>query len=194
MSKHFIPFDQAAAEAFAATIGKPFNTPEDFVSLFNSGLINKKAPRVLELVEKITTLYKDVKEVAGELVFVSAEEVYLAEISKNIELWTVVSSIKREVLSAVGEEKLSSEDVLLFNSSSVGQFLLENEQTGETVKISREKLFNNFSQIEAIAEKFSTMGIEKDEKGISYCRFAVSDFVKIDDSWVKTVHDSVPVI
>lgn len=174
-----------------------FDSPLAFINLYNSGIINKSNEEVKETARRIVETYKNLREQYNEIVFLSEAEVALQEIRESLEPWHIVAPLKRIVEDLVNEDVISLQsDIALSGSEDVG-YLLEaktvtDPDTGqrslELSKVSREKLFTRYEQLDPIFrndEKILTEAYETNDVWV----FTVEEILSLDDSFTVQIQE-----
>jgi len=182
---NLIPFDELAAEALdgklAATM---FRSTQDFISFYNSGLINKGADEVVAFANEIDACFKNVKLQGKNLVFISVNEVYMHEIVEALKPWEILVKAKRAVEDLIKEGVLEENSLIDISSGSIQ--LAEPEADGFSYKkLSDEKLFKG-SEDELVAEiheKYSSSN--RDDL------FVASDFLLLEDGFIADIHSRI---
>ena len=184
----FMPVDDQKAqilhEKLAQTI---FKSPDDFVNFYNTDLINKKNKDVIAFVEEILSTYRDVRELGGDLIFVSKQEVHVGELLVGLSNWELLIKIKRELTRLLNDKVLTEDSTIHFPLKS-GHFYSINS-AGETTRLSQERLFSRPEDIIALFEKFSSFtneGIAEEAK------FLVLDFTRRDVSFIDQMRSLLP--
>lgn len=183
-----IPFDESVAADLDTRLSKTlFRSTTDFITFYNSGLINKVAGDVVAFANEIDEAFKNVRLQGKSLVFISVNEVYMAEINAKLEEWDVFVKVKRAVIDLVADGTLSNDSVVVFTPDAVG--VMQEEKDGddgvETVKVSDEKFFKNQDAVVALAESVSN--VEKGDSAVA--KFTVSELLSTYDEFIKEVHD-----
>lgn len=185
---NFMPINEASAQALNDRLSQTiFKSAADFVQFYNSGLINKKNVDVSAIADEVTSVFKDVKERGGDLVFLSQQEVYLNEIMDALTPWEILVKAKREaeVLSERGT--VTGETILAFSKKHNG-FVLMADAEGDLVKVGTEKIFNKIDEVDAI---FDRKIIDGERDGDAYL-FQAQELLDLDASFISSIREVIP--
>lgn len=191
MDKFIAVSEQARDNLDRDLAATTFGTVDNFITLYNEGLINKSADLVREILPKLIDTYKDVEEKSRMIIFLDPAEVYLNESMELLEPWQLITKIKREVSTAMESGQLNDYDQILFTDKETGYLckMVEKEDGSRGyVKIGVEKLFYNPEGVEEVFEEYSTTG----EGGEGNYSFNVTDFTHLDDSFIQQIHNLIP--
>lgn len=188
---NFMPINDAAAQELNARLSSTiFKSAADFVNFYNSGLINTKNEEVTKIVAEVTSAFKDVKEKAGKLVFLSSSEVLLNEALAALLPWEILVRAKREANDLIAVGTISRDSTLAFSKKNAGFILkVDEDAEGELVKVGSEKLFG---KIEEVAPVFEKKIIDGERDGDSFLFYA-AELADLDDSFIARVHEVLPV-
>lgn len=186
---NFMPVDQTKADLLEEKLRntKLFEGVNHFLGLYNSGMISKKFPLIKELSEDVVSTYKNVKEKSGNLVFISAEEVYIDEILASLKPWELIVKAKRDLSDAVASNKVSEDDIVVLTEN--GTFAATADEGG-TEPFEGEKLFNKNDDIAALLE-LSSYGTDFDAQYDGYL-FRVADVTNVDTGFIHRVKEIIP--
>lgn len=160
-----------------------FSDPEQFISYYNSGIINKKFKDIDTIAKDIVDTYRNVKLKNKDLSFISKEEVFATEIMSSVEQWLDVSRFKRELMRLLSNETLTQEDTIVYRSN--GTFCTsENEND-----MSQEKIFKNFDEAVSVFRKFSSF---RDRDVTDAVFFKVYDIMNIDTGFLERMFEILP--
>lgn len=188
---NFISYDAQAANNLNEKLSRTiFRNVEEFVKVYNSGLINKKYDQVVKIVNEITYVYKNVKEVNGHFVFTSEQEVQLEELAQVIAEWTILVKIKREVTQLIERGEITENDSIFFSDEASGYVLTQNEE-GDLVKTGKDRVSPRTSTLTPLYDKYSTNKESSDVEAGVYA-FHASDFTKLDDSFISKMSQFAP--
>lgn len=189
---HFIPTDSAKAEALNARLSSTvFKNYDHFVELYNSDLIAKKKPEVIQLVEEIENSFKNISHEGGKLIFISENEILLDEIFENLTPWITLVKIKREINNLVesNEVDLDIEDNIVFRDQGIGfiHIVTQDEDGADALlKVGTEKHVSKNTELEEIFQNYSSYRNEERSDGLYF--FKVEDFLLLDDGFIKEIH------
>lgn len=186
---HFIPANQAQADALAQRLqGSLFQTVENFVQYYNSGLINRKFDDVQAILAEVTSAYKDVKEKGGRLTFISEQEVVLAEVMAALAPWDTIAKVKREVTDALRDGTLGTDDYLVIGENGALSRYSQEENT--LTPLTNERMFTKNDDITKLLS-FSSLGNQVNEQVEGYL-FAPADITGVDDGFITQLRNIVP--
>lgn len=199
-NKPMIPVSEervAELDAHLKGAGKGlFESPEAFINLYNSGIMNKSNDEVKETTQRIVETYKNIREQSSEIVFLSEAEVALNEVRTALEPWYIVASLKRVVADLVEDGVLRENDEIAFGTKrDIGYVLKSETSTDEQgqqsivlEKVGKEKLFTRAEQIETVFEgenKIIRDAYDADEAVV----FTVREVLGIDDSFAVSIRE-----
>lgn len=189
---NFMPQNQEKAQALEAKLSESiFRSVKDFVQFYNSGLINKSLGEVKQTAKEVTETFKNVKEKSGQLILISEEEVFIEEIIETLKPWEGIIKGKREIITALKEQKINEETVLVLNDRMSLEFLTTDEEGEKTLSsLSGERLFVKTDDISSLLEK-SSYGQEFNEEYNGYV-FLARDIANIDIEFVKNIKEFLP--
>lgn len=189
---NFMPQNQEKAQALEAKLSESiFRSVKDFVQFYNSGLINKSFGEVKQTAKEVTETFKNVKEKSGQLILISEEEVFIEEIIETLKPWEGIIKGKREIITALKEQKINEETVLVLNDRMSLEFLTTDEEGEKTLSsLSGERLFVKTDDISSLLEK-SSYGQEFNEEYNGYV-FLARDIANIDIEFVKNIKEFLP--
>lgn len=185
MSKKFIAYSESAdTQARSYVEGKLSMTVEQFTSHFNNGIIANNSPIVKEILNKLIEAYKDVHLVGNNIVFVSLEEILIAETLEQLETLPAIATLVR-VLTTLNEEGLVSESDIVGFPKGVASTLTKNAD-GEFVfaKLDAPRLPLAEKDLRVVRDKISSITNDVNEASV----FKVSDALEYDLSLVHEVH------
>lgn len=184
----FIPFDvKQATELNEELSGTLFRSTEDFVTFYNSGLVNKTADDVAEFAAKVDATFKNIKLQGKDLVFISPAEVYIEEISNALLPWQVATKVKRILTNALNEGIINPSSQISLGHSYV-ELIMPDEDSPQ--RLSDEKLSLHGKTLGdemlfTIHKKFSH------DKTEGYHTFIASDFLNLNEDFLTEVHGIV---
>lgn len=189
---NFMPQNQEKAQALEEKLSESiFRSVKDFVQFYNSGLINKSFGEVKQTAKEVTETFKNVKEKSGQLILISEEEVFIEEIIETLKPWEGIIKGKREIITALKEQKINEETVLVLNDRMSLEFLTTDEEGEKTLSsLSGERLFVKTDDISSLLEK-SSYGQEFNEEYNGYV-FLARDIANIDIEFVKNIKEFLP--
>lgn len=190
MSK-FMPINEASAQDLNARLSETiFKSAADFVNFYNSGLINKKNDQVSGIAAEVTSVFKDVKERGGELVFLSQQEVYLNEIIDALTPWEILVKAKREAESLAANGTITGETVLAFSKKQAGFVLMVVDADGsrDLVKVGTEKIFTKIDEVDPI---FDRLIIDGEKDGDTFY-FHAQELLDLDASFISRIREAIP--
>lgn len=101
---------EQAEQVFQSTM---FGTVDNFIGMYNSGILNKNFAETKELVDIIRKNYKNVNIVGSRPISIQSQQEFMAqELSQRFKEWSTVSRTRRELLESVQNNLLSEEDIL----------------------------------------------------------------------------------
>ena len=188
-----IPFDKHAAENLEKTLsGKVFRDVTTFIDLYNSGIINRKNDEVRDFAARIVDTYKDVREKAGRITFISEEEIIAFESIAVLTAWATIAKAKREVKEAIEKGELTDASlVLLADDGTLNEVTTEGEAAHVT-SLGGDKLFARNEDVTALTA-FSSFGTEKDDRFDGHL-FKAADIANIDTSFLSNLPGVLPSI
>lgn len=188
---NFIPRDENKARLLEEHLSTtPFNSSKNFVDFYNSGIINKRNPEVVKVLDLLSEAYKDIDEKSGKIVFLSKAEIMLDETFDLLAPWTAIVKLKREVQQGINDGVINGETVVAFiEGQNQIHYATVDEDTNEEVFVAlgvervlkpefAEKIFTEFSSIQ-----------QRDENSLL---FVANDFLSIDDSFIENVYNALP--
>lgn len=189
---NFMPQNQEKAQALEEKLSESiFRSVKDFVQFYNSGLINKSFGDVKETAKEITETFKNVKEKSGQLVLISEEEVFIEEIIETLKPWEGIIKAKREVTTALKDNKINEDSILILNDKLSLDVISTDEEDNETFSpISGERLFTKTDNLDSLLEK-SSYGNEFNEQYNGYV-FSPRDIAGIDIDFVQRIKENLP--
>lgn len=188
MTTNFMPTDTGRAEALEERLSKTiFRSVSDFLSFYNSGLINRKFDEVKDLAQEITETFKNVKEKSNNLVFISQEEVYLDELLAGLKPWEIIVKAKREVKDAIVEGKIENESLLVLTESGTLSIVKDD---GKIESLGGEKLFNKNDTIGPLLA-ISSYGTDFSSEHDGFL-FQASDLAELDTTFIHRLKENMP--
>lgn len=184
-----IPFNQESADILNQEFsGTLFRSTEDFITFYNSGLINKTAEDVTEFAAKVDETFKNVKLQGKSLVFISPAEVYIEEISNSLLPWQVATKVKRILMTALNEKLITPDSQISLHQSYVN--VVDRGEDLSYRRLSEEKLSLHGKPIHnemlfMLHKKFSH------DKAEGYHMFVASDFLNLNEDFLKEAHSIV---
>lgn len=164
---------------------KLVTSPEQFIGLFNSGIISVNNPLVKDVVKAITQAYINVRQFGNKIIVRSEEEVAFDTSIELLKGWRIVSTMKRIALQML-DESFAPDTTLLFYENKPGILHFEGliEGIDETIHQYwlREKLFpSNASLVNNIFLGKYVFEYDQEEEILG---LKLSDVVDIDDSFI----------
>lgn len=191
---HFMPIQQDKADALNERLSKTvFKNYNQFVEAYNEGFINVKNDKVVELVQNITEIFKNVTHENGKLVFISENEVLLSEILVGLGPWTSIIKVKRELNNLIEADELNEDETIVFTSNGIGFIYAEKtKEDGSKVfaKVGTEKHFKRQAEVLELFNDISSYAGEDLDSDEEYY-FKVSDFTRADDSFIREIHSYI---
>lgn len=183
---NFMPVDDQKANALIDKLSRTiFQSPDDFVNYYNSGLINRKHTVASSIASELVATYRNVREQGGKIVFISKNEIFIAELLSSLADWEVIVKVKRNLKALLADETLTENDVIVFNKDSVGHFT----QEGDGTRLNSEKLYSKHDDILRVYHKVSSF---RNEGGDEVLKFIVKDFMRIEDSFIEQMRNLLP--
>jgi len=183
---HFLPRDNAEAARLTKELSETmFRSPVDFVTFYNSGLVNKKNPEVMRIVARLREVYRDIEERSGNIIFLTKEEIYLEEIQQRLDFWLNLSKVKREIVNAVDNQLISGDTIIILREEQPTVFFLNDEN--EVDKLGYERTFK-FESVFELQKTYSSIQEQDDESFY----FKASDFLNLDDHFVEEIYQIIP--
>ena len=192
MAYQFIPVSAEAVAELTDKIGHivPGFTVEQFINLYNQKIIAQNGPGIKEIVAEILASYKNVKDTGGQLTLTSSNEVFLAEILRNLEVWPHLVVLQREVERLVSEGELAKDDdVYLLVKGQHGFIFSADENLAEGydyAKLDTEQLWKQAPVNKLVGEFF-----DHNASGDSY-QLPVAHILGLKTDWISEVHSLVP--
>lgn len=188
----FLPHDSQKAEALTASLEQSiFKNIDSFITLYNSGYVNRKNEEIQKIAKEITATYKDVKDAGGQLVFISTEEIRLEELASLIEEWAFIVKVKRELESLTAAGDLTREDLVVFTVKAVGYLHRVEDPDGNLTRLSQERVCSKNAVVASVYQRYSRSQEESSpEKG--FYAFMVDDFLQRDASFVEAMVAAAP--
>lgn len=144
MSASFIPADETLARELDEKLSRlPFRDKDTLVQMYNSGLINRKAPQVAELVDELIVAYKGIEKRADGITFLDGGEIAADELISRAEAYRFVLRLQRIVKDAATAGLVSDSSYIFVANNATVAVLGEESAEGESTKdqsISAEKL------------------------------------------------------
>lgn len=144
MSTSFIPADENLAVTLDEKLSRlPFRDKDTLVQMYNSGLINRKAPQVAELVDELIVAYKGIEKRADGITFLDGGEIAADELISRAEAYRFVLRLQRIVKDAASAGLVSDSSYIFVASNATVAVLGDESAEGEAGKdqsISGERL------------------------------------------------------
>lgn len=187
----FMIADQAAADRLNTRLADTmFKDTENFVKVYNYGLINRKHPDIQAIVAEVVKSHRNVKATTTELVFVSQEEVALQELTSGLEVYGTAMVIANELKRLVNDDKLQLNDSFFLSTAFPGH-ICELNDSNEVVPVTEGRVFARKDAGELLANRFEpSFSAEELDEGIN--AYSVSDFVDFDFSFLVRMADEIP--
>lgn len=97
-------------ELFQSTM---FGNVNNFIGMYNSGILNKNFAETKELVDIIRKNYKNVNIVGSRPISIQSQQEFMAqELSQRFKEWSTISRTRRELIESIQNNLLSEEDIL----------------------------------------------------------------------------------
>lgn len=186
----FMPKSPEAAAALEGDLANSlFKSPSYFVEIYNSGLISHKHDSVVEMLGRLTDTYLDVRVQGGSIVFISPAEVHVDALVSQLEMWSLLVKVKRELESLVASNELSADDVVLFSTDRPGLLLAPGENEGEVIRLSEARFASKKSVVDELSARFSSETARDDEADR---HFRVFDLVNVDTDFIGQMASLLP--
>lgn len=144
MSTSFIPADHSLATALDEKLSKlPFRDKGTLVEMYNFGLINRKAPQVIELVDDLIAAYKGIEKRPDGITFLDGGEIAADELISRAEAYRFVLRLQRILKDAANDGTVSDSSYVFVASNGTVAVLGDESAEGEGSKdraVSAEKL------------------------------------------------------
>lgn len=182
---HLMPVTEELAAALEARLaGSKFRSTEFFIDFYNSDLLNKGAEEVAEVAQAVEATFKNVKLQGKHLKFISESEVYLSEVREELHLWGILLRVKSRLRELVEEGTLERTAEVEFSPEQVGVLEHRTEAEGGEVhrtRLADEKFFKPADEeaMRLAHRRYSSVGVD--------LRFAVEDFLQLDDGFISDV-------
>ena len=189
----FIPRNQEEADAFNASLSATiFKSVRDFVDFYNSGLINRRNTDVVNILNQLTKIYRDVEEKNGSIVFLTKDEILLDEIMSIIEPWKTIVKVKRELAQAIDKKILSQDSVIAFVKGQSVIFYTTPGPEGnneELAKLNSERIVKSDHE-KIIFDMYSSL---KERATADTYYFRVSDLLTLDSAFIENIYRALAV-
>jgi len=129
MANFILGNEERALELDAKLAELPFRDKETLVSMYNSGLINRKNEEVVELVNLMVEAYKGLERRPDEITFLSEGEISSEELLAKSEAFVLLLRVKR-ILQAASRKGLVSNGTHVYISKA-GTVAAISEANGE---------------------------------------------------------------
>lgn len=180
-----MPFNVAQAEDLESRLASTmFRSTSDFITFYNSGLVNKTNEEVMSLADEIADSFKNVKLQGKTFVFVSKTEVELTEILQRLQVWEFGLKLSEKVKNLVSEDFLDeNEELTLSLSSSVEMSVVRNHE----IVVLDEKAFksSDWNFVEQLKD-ISDVTVNNDTAS-----FTARDLMTLSPDFVTEVHRKV---
>lgn len=176
---------------------KMFGTPEQFIALYNSGVINSSNDLIKDIADSLEEAYVNVSRNSKRILIRSLEEVAAENISELIKGWEILSKIKR-FANYLAEESYPADTKIIFsNSRNPGTPLIEvptlDKETGEVKEINldthwaSEKITSSTADL--LRNKVAAVYMKKYENDDDCIYLNMFDLVDLDNSFLVDIQD-----
>lgn len=136
----FVPDNKELAQKLDEKLAKlPFANKENLVSMFNTGLINRKSDLVKELVQELAAAYKGVECRPDAISLASVGEITANELIAKAEAYRFALKLQRIVKENAAEYGINDSSFIFVGSNNLITLVVDDEESGD-VTISTEKL------------------------------------------------------
>lgn len=199
MENKLMPVNEAKEQELKNKLAKNklFGTPEQFIELYNSGVVNTNNDSVREMADEIVETYVNVSKNNKRILTRTLEEVAAENISEMIRGWEILSKIKRFSNYLVDETYPSDTKIIFLKKKSPGTPMLENPiidpKTNEVTGIelvyhwASEKMAA--SLLEMQRNKIVAVYLKKYEGTEEGCYINIFDLVDLDNAFLLDIQE-----
>lgn len=169
-----------------------FPNVEQFISMYNIGMLNPNFDKIKELANKISDTYKNIKLVNRKFIIKSASEVAFDNTILLLENWKIISTLKRVALQII-DENYPSDTKLIFLDDKPGYLMLEFPKSDGELELKeywlKDKLFSN--QKDLIRNYFLKKSLYQYGDNPNDVYLNIESVLDVDDSFILDIEDLV---
>lgn len=167
--------DQAVEQDLRASLeGTLFQTPEKFIEIYNSGIVNRRNDEVSSIANKVAEAYLNIELVGNKLATISTDAISLKTIASGYEKWSVIVAVKNAINSAKSDG-VEADAFILVDSKGKGKLFAYSTSVDEVDEVEPSEYGDEPSEPE-ITESFNGLG--KVAKNLEAVEEAASGYVK----------------
>lgn len=168
---------------------------ENFISLYNSGMLNKSSAKVSEIAAIVSEGFKNIELKNKTLSVSSSEEVELDEAINALHNWVPVLKLIREIKEETAKNSGEEFWIIIDSDNSVLKEDTLRLETGEEetvlVAFTSEAIF---SKKDKVSEILATAGISAEETAEDgSLQFSSSQVLDVDTSFIEDLSRIIPV-
>lgn len=164
--------DQAVEQDLRTSLeGTLFQTPEKFIEIYNSGIVNRRNDEVSSIANKVAEAYLNIELSGNELATISTDAISLKTIASSYEKWNVIVAVKNAINNAKSND-VEADAFILVDSKGKGKLFAYSTSVDE-VETSE---YDEEPAEPEITESFNGLG--KVAKNLEAVEEAASEYVK----------------
>lgn len=199
MSNILVPVNKAKEQELKDKLSKfkVFGSPEQFIELYNSGVISASNDLVREFTDEILDTYINITKNRSRILTRTLEEVAAENISEMVRGWEILSKIKRFSNYMVDESYPADAKIIFLQDRMPGTPLVENPIIDpDTQEVTKVELVPHWasdkvaaSLNEMLTNKIVAVYLKKYDGEEVGCYLNVFDLVDLDNSFLLDVQD-----
>lgn len=164
--------DQAVEQDLRTSLeGTLFQTPEKFIEIYNSGIVNRRNDEVSSIANRVAEAYLNIEISGNELATISTDAISLKTIASGYEKWSVIVAIKNAINSAKSDG-VEADAFILVDSKGKGKLFAYSTSVDEV----ESSEYDDEPAEPEIIESFNGLG--KVAKNLEAVEEAASGYVK----------------
>lgn len=199
MSTNLVPVNEAKEQEFKDKLAKykVFGSPEQFIELYNSGVISPSNELVKGFVDEMLDTYVNIAKNRNKILARTLEEVAAENISEMVRGWEILSKIKRFSNYMVDESYPAESKIIFLKDRMYGIPLLENPiinsktQEMEGIELvthwASDKIANSLTEM--LSNKIVAVYLKKYEGEEDGYYVNVFDLVDLDNSFLIDIQN-----
>lgn len=199
MSSNLVPVNKAKEQELKDKLSKfkVFGSPDQFIELYNSGVISASNDLVREFTDEILDTYINITKNRSRILTRTLEEVAAENISEMVRGWEILSKIKRFSNYMVDESYPADAKIVFLRDRMPGTPMIENPvvdpDTQEVIKVelvphwASDKVAASLNEM--LTNKIVAVYLKKYDGEEDGCYLNVFDLVDLDNSFLLDVQD-----
>lgn len=201
MNEVYIPVNDESENKINALLQKQriFGSVDQFIHLYNEGIINVNKEEVKEIAREIESSYQNIILQRNKLYVKSAEETYVERSMLFLSAWSTVAALKRIANEIVNDnDDFNTKLILLEDNPGYIYLEPELENSWDPVDVKALERYDAAERLTtsktAIPSNIILSGMIKDYDKVDGAGYIeAEDLINLDDSFIKDIHETIKI-